>query len=205
MFMLQGKKSTVLLIEADASLRRLIALGLQHRNMAVVEASSLAHALSLETADLLIIDVDSGIHSDWSLLTNIQNSPIFATVPTIVLAWEQLPVRPTSAVATQTQVTYLTKPFDARVMQESVDQLLTVRAAKEAAVLAQAEAILLATYKTQTPPSIWPIITAIGLLIAFIGMLLQVAVTILGILIVIVALLWWTLGSKSSHRAIALG
>ncbi len=203
--MLQGKKPIVLLIEADVSLRRLIALGLQHRNMDVVEASSFAHALSIETADLLIIDVDSGIHSDWSLLTSIQNSPTFATVPTIVLAWEQLPVLHTSAVATQTQVAYLTKPFDARIMQESINQLLAVRAAKEAAVLAQAEAVLLATYKKQTPPSIWPIITAIGLLIAFMGMLLQVAVTILGILIVIVALLWWTLGTKPSHRTVALG
>ncbi len=203
--MSQGKKPIVLLIEADASLRRLIALGLQHRNMDVVEAGSLVHALSVATADLLIIDVDSGIHSDWSLLANIQNSPSFATVPTIVLAWEQLPVRHTSAIATQTQVTWLTKPFDARIMQKSVDQLLTVRAAKEAAVLAQAEAILLATYKTQTPPSIWPIITAIGLLIAFIGMLLQVAVTLLGVLIVIVALLWWTLGAKPAHRAVSLG
>ncbi len=203
--MSQGKKPTVLLIEADASLRRLIALGLQHRNMDVVEASSFAHTLSIETADLLIIDVDSGIHSDWSLLASIQNSPVFATVPTIVLAWEQLPELHTSVVTIQKQITCLTKPFDARIMQESINRLLAVRAAKEAAVLAQAEAVLLATYKTQTPPSIWPIITAIGLLIAFMGMLLQVAVTILGILIVIVALLWWTLGTKPSHRTIALG
>ncbi len=203
--MSQGKKPTILLIETDVSLRRLIALGLQHQNMDVVEASSLAHALSVETADLLIIDVDGGIHSDWSQLASIQKSSAFATVPMIVLAWEQFPLIHTSAVATQTQVVCLTKPFDARIMQESVNQLLAVRAAKEAAVLAQAEAVLLESYKTQTPPSIWPIITAIGLLIAFIGMLLQVAVTILGILIVIVALLWWTVGTKPSHRTVALG
>ena len=203
--MLQGKKPIVLLIEADASLRRLIALGLQHRNMDVIEASSFVHAPSIETADLLIIDVDGGIHSDWSLLASVKTAPAFATVPTIVLAWEQLPVIHTSLAATQTQVTCLTKPFDARIMQESINQLLAVRAAKEAALLAEAEAALLATYKTQTPPSIWPILTAIGLLIAFMGMLLQVAITILGILIVIVALLWWTLGTKSVHRAVALG
>jgi len=203
--MSQGKKPIVLLIEADASLRRLIALGLHYRNMDVVEASSFAGARSVETADLLIVDVDSGIHSDWSLLTSIQNSSAFATVPTIVLAWEQFPVQHTSAVAMRTQIACLTKPFDARVMQESINQLLAVRAEQEAAVLAQAEAVLLATYKTQTPPSMWPIITAIGLLIAFTGMLLQVAITILGILIVIVALLWWTLGAKTPHRTVALG
>ncbi|GAC1424081.1 MAG: hypothetical protein PVS3B3_22260 [Ktedonobacteraceae bacterium] len=203
--MSQGKKPTVLLIEADTSLRRLIALGLQHRNMDVAEASSLTHALSIETADLLIVDVDSSIHSDWSLLTHVQAIPALAAVPTIVLAWEPLPSVHTSAIATQTQVVCLTKPFDARVLQESINQLLAVRVAKEAALLAQAEAALLATYKTQTPPSLWPIITAIGLLIAFMGMLLQVAVTILGILIVVIALLCWTLGTKPSPRTVALG
>ena len=203
--MAQGKKPIVLLIEADASLRRLIALGLQHQNMDVVEAHSLADALSVETADLLIVDVDSGIHRNWSLLTSVQTTPVFATVPTIVLAWEQLPTLHNSPVATQTQITCLTKPFDARVMQESINHLLAVRAAKEAALLAQAEAVLLATYKTQTPPSIWPIITAIGLLIAFMGMLLHVVITILGILIVIVALLWWTVGTKPEYRTVALG
>ncbi len=203
--MLQGKKPTVLLIEADIFLRRLIALGLQHQNMRVVEADSFAAALSTENADLLIVDIDSGIHSDWSLLNSIQSVPTLATIPTIVLAWEQLPVIRTSSVATQAQVAYLTKPFDARVMQETIQQLLATHAEQEAAALAQAEALLLATYKTQTPPSIWPIITAIGLLIAFVGMLLQVAVTILGVLIIVVALLWWTLGTKPTHSTIALG
>ena len=204
--MSQGKKPTVLLIEADASLRRLIALGLQHRNLHVVEASSLAHFGTLETPDLLIVDVDSGVHSDWSLLTALQATSALATIPTIILAWEQLPiVHAYSTTAVQTHVACLTKPFDARVMQESIDHLLAVREAKEAALLAQAEEVLLATYKKQTPPSIWPIITAIGLLIAFIGMLLQVVITILGILIVIFALLWWTMDTKPSQRAVALG
>ncbi len=205
--MLQGKKPTVLLIEADASLRRLMTLGLQHHDIHVVEASSLASSPCVETPDLLIVDVDSGIHSDWSLLNKVQTTLALATVPTIVLAWEQLPIISTytTTTAKQAQIAYLTKPFDARIMQESVDQLLAVRAAKEAALLAQAEEVLLAAYKTRTPPSIWPIITAVGLLITFIGMLLQVAVTILGILIVIIALLWWTLGTKSAHRAVVLG
>jgi len=205
--MSQGKKPTVLLIEADTSLRRLIALGLQHHNIHVVEASSLAHSVSsTETPDILIVDVDSGVHSDWSLLSSVQNTASLSTIPTIILAWEPLPMLHISSATTkQSQVACLTKPFDARVMQESIDHLLAVREAREAALLAQAEEVLLATYKTQTPPSIWPIITAIGLLIAFIGMLLQVAITILGILIVIVALLWWTMGTKPTPQAVALG
>ncbi len=204
--MLQEKKPIILLIEADESLRRLIALGLQHHDMHVVEASSLAHSATIETPDLLIVDVDRGIHSDWSLLTHVQTASALATIPTVVLAWEQLPIHHNSSVeAVQTQVAYLTKPFDARVMHTRIDQLLAIRATKEAALLAQAEETLLATYKMQTPPSILPIITAIGLFIAFMGMLLHVAVIILGLFIVLTALLLGMLDTKPHQKKAALG
>jgi DNA-binding NtrC family response regulator len=197
--MAQGKKPTVLLIEADTSLRRLIALGLQNRDMTVIEVEELSEANVIETPDLLIIDIDSGVRSDLSLLTAAQTIPTLAATPTLVLAWERLPIINTSSVATtSTQLTSLIKPFDARKMHQSIDSLLMARATREAAQLAQAEAALLATYKTKTPPTIWPFITAIGLLIAFIGMLLQVAVIVFGLLIVLVALLLWTLGTKSA-------
>ncbi len=207
--MLQEKKPIVLLIEADMSLRRLIVLGLQHRGMEVIalEEPTSAYAVHIvhavhKTPDLLIIDIDSGIRSDWSLLSSIQSMPALAAAPTIVLAWERLPIVHTSSVATaHTQLLCLTKPFDARIMHQSIDHLLATRESKEAALLAQAEAVLLATYKQQTPPSIWPIVTAIGLLIAFVGMMLHVALIILGLLIVLVALLWWTLGTKPSSLA----
>ena len=200
--MAQGKKPTVLLIEADTSLRRLIALGLQHRDMTVIEVEELSEANVIETPDLLIIDIDSGVRSDLSLLTAAQTIPPLAATPTLVLAWERLPIINTSSVATtSTQLPSLIKPFDARKMHQSIDSLLMARATREAAQLAQAEAALLATYKTKTPPTIWPFITAIGLLIAFIGMLLQVAVIVLGLLIVLVALLLWTLGTKPAPLA----
>ena len=193
--MVQGKKPTVLVVEADASLRRLIALGLQNRDMTVIEATGLSEASTIEAPDLLIIDIDSGARSDLSLFSAAQTMPAFSATPTIVLAWERLPIINMSPVAA-TQLTSLTKPFDVRKMHQSIDHLLAVRAAREAVQLAQTEAILLASYKKQTPPSIWPFITAIGLLIAFIGMMLHVAVIVFGLLIVIVALLLWTLGSK---------
>ncbi len=200
--MAQGKKPTVLLIEADTSLRRLIALGLQHRDMTVIEVEELSEASVIETPDLLIIDIDSGVRSDLSLLTAVQTIPPLAATPTLVLAWERLPIINTSSVATtSTQLTSLIKPFDARKMHQSIDSLLMARATREAAQLAQAEAALLATYKTKTPPTIWPFITAIGLLIAFIGMLLQVAVIVFGLLIVLVALLLWTIGTKPAPLA----
>jgi len=201
--MLQEKKPIVLLLEADVSLRRLIVLGLQHRGMEVVALEEPTAAQAAQgTPDLLIIDIDSGIRSDWSLLSNIQAIPTLVAVPTIVLAWERLPIVNTSSVATaHAQLLCLTKPFDARIMHQSIDHLLATRESKEAALLAQAEAVLLATYKQQTPPSIWPIVTAIGLLIAFVGMMLHVVLIILGLLIVLFALLWWTLGTKPQSLA----
>jgi hypothetical protein len=99
-------------------------------------------------------------------------------------------------------MTCLTKPFDARVLQATIEQLLAVRADKEAAAIAKAEEVLLASYSTQAAPSIWPIVTAAGVLLVFIGMMLQIAITVAGILIVMIALLLWTLGTKPGvmHR-----
>ncbi len=50
-------------------------------------------------------------------------------------------------------------------------------------------------------------VTAAGLLLAVIGLLLHVIIAITGILVVVVALLLWTLGAKpeSAPMAIAVG
>jgi hypothetical protein len=83
-----------------------------------------------------------------------------------------------------------------------------VRAESIAAEEARAEALLLATYNTaHTAPSPWPVVTAAGLLLVVIGMLVQVAVAAVGFLIVLVALLLWTLGAKppAESRAASAG
>src|ERR1051326_8462255 len=56
----QGKKPVILLIEADDALRRLIGLGLQHRNMHVIEASAAEQVptLNVEHLDMLVLDLD---------------------------------------------------------------------------------------------------------------------------------------------------
>ncbi len=165
--MLSATKQTVFLIEADASLRRLIALGLQYRGMHVIEVNS---PTSLPTIDaqqpsLLVLDVDGRGSSDWSLLAAVQAEPSLSALPVVVLAWEcVLPV--------EAQVTCLTKPFDARTLQATIEQLLTVSTA-EAAVITSKEERLLAA---QT---------------------VHITLTVLGILIVLAALLWWTLGTKT--------
>ena len=207
--MLQGKKPTILLIEADASLRRLITLGLQQHDIHVIEASSPTSVASLDVPelDMLVLDIDHGAGSDWSLVEAVEQYPHFTDVPTVVLSWECLiPAHLRTAIPSTTtssaRVMCLTKPFDARVLHATIEQFLAVRAAKEAAALARAEEMLLASYSAQAAPSIWPIVTAAGVLLVFIGMMLQIAVTVAGILIIMIALLLWTLGTKPGvmHR-----
>ena len=205
------KKSTVLLIESDPVLRRLIVLGLEHRGMHVIEAKSTTPMASFEgqQVDILVLDVDGSAGHQRSFLVEGHALLVhqqFSALPTILLAWEYpASISATqSAVATISPIKYLTKPFDARVLHESINQFLLAQAAEEAAREARAEALLLATYEKHTSPSIWPVVTAAGLLLAFIGMMLQIAFTIVGIVVIIVALLWWTLGSKPKSDKIAL-
>lgn len=198
--MSQGKQPTVLLVEANSSLRRLIALGLQHRGMHVIEASSPERLPSFDArqVDLLVLDRDGIANQKRPFFVSghdILTHPLLSTIPTILLAWEY-PLSLTQNVVTATNIKYLTKPFDARILHETIDQLLFARRANEAAYEARAEELLLAAYSRQTSPSVWPIITAAGLLLVFIGMMLQIVVTIVGVLIVAVALLLWTLGSS---------
>ncbi len=196
---------TVLLIEADDSLRRLITLGLRHRGMHVVEASSPAELPALETLQLqlLVLDVDAGVRSDWSLLAQVQAHSQLASLPVVVLAWDYLPQETSPHIATQlqTSVTCLSKPFDARALHTTIEQLL---ASTQAANVAKTEAVLLAAHSTGLSSSIWPLITAAGLLLAFIGLMISVGLTAVGILIVMVALLWWTLGTKEEHTPLAI-
>ncbi|HLZ57581.1 MAG TPA: hypothetical protein VKR06_11590 [Ktedonosporobacter sp.] len=205
--MLPARKPTILLIEADTSLRRLITLGLQHRDMQVIAASSLSSlpATGIPQPDLLVLDLDNGATSDPSSLALVQSDPHLSSVPAVVLAWDAQPtptVQQTSDLTSSTQC--LAKPFDARALHRSIDQLLAEKAAQEAAAEARAEALLLASYSAQTSPSLLPFITAAGLLLAVIGMLFQVAIVATGMLIVLAALLFWAFGIKPSMGKVVL-
>lgn len=207
--------STILLIEADPSLRRLMTLGLQHSGMHVVEACSPLAAVTAQSFDLVVLDIDRGIASDWSLLEKIQSNPHLASLPIVVLTWNgsytssianfSPPTASTSVVvSTSEQIMLLDKPFDARNLYHIIQTLLTTRAAQKAAVEAMAEARVLAIYSQHAVPSIWPVVTAAGLLLAVIGLLFHIVIAIAGILIVMIALLLWTLGAKPETVPIAI-
>jgi FixJ family two-component response regulator len=229
-----GTQQRILLIVADNSLRRLITLGLQYRGMRTIEASSPsalpADEIETQPPALLVLDVDSGVSSDWELLESVQEHHYLSTLPIVVLAWE-CPLPAEIAVEQHGQITCLAKPFDARTLHARIEQLLAERAEKAALALAEAESVQQAAQQqeeeasTVSPSSasspaapvpagraqvayptasIWPFITAFGLLLAFIGLMVQITLTGLGILIVLVGLLLWTLGTKPQQPTVPI-
>lgn len=204
MSMSQNLKPAILLIEADASLRRLIKLSLQLRGMYVIEAHASADLLLGETIrpDVLVLDVDGSIKSDWPLLAVVQAHPLLSTLPTIVLMWDS-PVPALVSEAThnseQPQVMYLAKPFDARTLYATIEQLLVPQSLPTIEAV-QLPASVPTLQTASSAPSIYPLITAAGLLLAFIGLMGFLALTFIGIVVVLVSLLAWTLSTGSSQE-----
>lgn len=205
----QAHIATVLVVEADHSLRRLMALGLQHRGMRAIEASSPENIPddAMPQLDLLVLDVDRGRNSDWSCLDVLRAHPDLAALPTIVLGWDcrvSIAAQHAPDAPPPVPATCVDKPFDARILHRTIDQLLAERVHAQEQSEAEQEAILLASYTHKAAPSIWPLVTAAGLLIAVAGILLQFAVAVAGFLIVAVALLLWMLESKPSMGRVAV-
>ena len=123
--MLQGRKQTVLLIESDTSLRRLITLGLQYRDMHVIEASSPVSipTLHAQLPDVVVLDIDGEVGSNHALLSIFQSHPHFSTLPLIVLAWDCLVTGDNYQRSSQTSMTCLAKPFDARTLHATIEQI----------------------------------------------------------------------------------
>ena len=195
-------KHTVLLIEEDVSLRRLMALGLEYRGMQVIEAYAPGDlsAIREQQADLLVLDVDGGISSDWSLLAAITSHPYLSILPVVVLAWEDS--LPEHISHRHSNISCLTKPFDARMLYATIEQLLAVSAAQEVFATPREQEAFLATHGAAPALTIWPLVTAAGLLLACVGLLGSIAITAVGLLVFMAALLSWTLGTNPGRTSI---
>jgi CheY-like chemotaxis protein len=204
--MQHATRHSVLLIEANPSLRRMITLGLQNRGLQTIEANSPA-SLPVSPSilpDLIVLDIDGETANSQALLDQAEAHPALSTLPIVALTWENhLPpaMRDGEMRRSAPARLYLTKPFDARALHAAIEQLLLD---VEESRVARKQENYLATRRATTTPSIWPLVTAIGLLLAMIGLMLQITVTAIGLLIVMAALLCWTLGPKREPEPLAI-
>ena len=217
-----GETHTVLLIEGDVALRRVIALGLRHQGISVLEAASAqqARALLEQQPSLVIQDIDSAVPSDRLLLPELRARDALSETPAVVLAWECSP-EVNEQLAGDGAAVCLAKPFDARRLLDEVDMMLETVAARRAqrqavaALVAEDAPALVAASVAAAPaespaaladlrelapvssPSIWPIVLALGLVLAASGFLINLVVVVLGIVVVFGAMLLW--GFEPTH------
>jgi CheY-like chemotaxis protein len=193
--MLHERTRTVLLIETERSLRRLITLGLQSRGMRVIEASSLERITTLRTLppDVVVLDIDGEAGSNYTLLSKLESYPNFSTIPLIVLSWDCPVPDGDQQYHAQASMTCLSKPFDARTLHATIEHIHDTDKGIDAV---SSQELLLAKRSVTSAPSIWPLITAAGLVLSLIGLMTQISVSAVGLLVVLIALLVWTLGSK---------
>ena len=194
--MQRATRHSVLLVEANPSLRRMITLGLQHRGLHTIEADAPASfPISPSIVpELIILDMDGRMVDSLSLLEQVEAHPTLSTLPVVILTWENNlspAMRGEEAFGSAPARLFLSKPFDARALHAVIDRLLFD---VEESKAARRQAAYLATSRVVVAPSIWPLVTAIGLLLAMIGLMLQLTITAIGLLVVIIALLCWTLG-----------
>jgi DNA-binding response OmpR family regulator len=192
--------NTVLLVEGDTALRRVIAMGLRHQGMSVLEAASPQQALALldQRPSLLVVDVDSGLASDRMLLPGLRAFDGLAQTPAVVLTWDCSPDLQ-EQVNSDGAAICLAKPFDARRLFAQAELLLEA-ASQRRQVESAAEAFYEPAYSCSaevaeatraSSPSIWPIVLALGLMIAISGLLIHPAIVALGVGIVVWSMLLW--------------
>jgi len=194
--MQRATRHSILLVEANPSLRRMITLGLQHRGLHSIESNTPASfpVSPSIVPDLIVLDVDGETANKQVLLSQVEAHPVLSTLPVIVLTWENtLPstMHEGEMFGSASARLFLSKPFDARTLHAAIERLLL--AVEESRAARKQEKYLAASH-TAIAPSIWPLVTAIGVLLAMIGLMLQLTVTVIGLLVVITALLCWTLG-----------
>jgi len=83
--------ATILTVEDEENIRRLLAVNLQARGHEVLEARSAEEGLPLlstEPVDLVLLDIRLPGQSGWSMLEAMQQQPELRDIPVIVVSGE---------------------------------------------------------------------------------------------------------------------
>ena len=155
----------------------------------------------------MVLDIDGEAGNGQAGLSQAEAHPALSALPLVALAWENHFQTDRRNGDTQHSVpsrAYLTKPFDARALHLAIEQLLLDSQEIRREEAARKQTNDLTARRATASPSIWPLVTAMGLLLAVIGLMLQITVTAVGLLIVMTALLCWTLGTKREPGPLAV-
>jgi CheY-like chemotaxis protein len=211
----EQRDQTILVIEPDTALRRIMALGLRQRGFQVIETRSLGAAWDVVTSPpaAVVLDISLGPNSEWMVLRTLRSHRLLGASPLVLLAWD-CPTDASLAGASTAPCVCLSKPFDARLLFEAVETVLVAPAGVLVHAVAEqegaaAQALSRATSAmsaeecaaegiaegadghTAPTASIWPLVTAAGATLAVAGFLIHPAVVILGSVIIFAALLLW--------------
>jgi CheY-like chemotaxis protein len=103
-------KGTVLLVDDDQDVRRLICEGLTAAGYKVVGArhgrEALDYLRSSALPDLIVLDLVMPVMDGWEFRRQQVAEPALATIPVLILTVVEAPLMPTGAAA------YLKKPFE---------------------------------------------------------------------------------------------
>jgi CheY-like chemotaxis protein len=151
--------------------------------------------------DVVVLDIDGEAGSNYTLLSRLDSYPYFSTIPLIVLTWDCLVPGSDQQFHARASMKCLAKPFDARTLHAAIEHIHDT--GKGINAVSDKE-LLLAKRSVTSAPSIWPLITAGGLALSLIGLMTQISLSALGLLVILVALLLWTIGTKPEPEPLAI-
>lgn len=120
-------KHTILTIEDQPDIRRLIRMTLEFKGFQVIEAGDGAQGLALARAehpDLVLLDVMMAGMDGLTVASTMKAEPALAAIPVVMLSALGSPNEVSAGLNTGVQG-YLVKPFSPRELLALVERLLT--------------------------------------------------------------------------------
>lgn len=180
----------IVVVEPDDDLGHIVALSLAHHGHPVRVFRALADAWEAlrDVPAVVILDLGPAALDDWIALAAVERHPLLGAAPMVLLAWE-CPIADDGAREHGAPLC-LSKPFDARALDQAVAAAL---APAEGAVVAIPEARVESADERAPAPSVWPVVTAGAGFAAMVGFMIHPIYIVVGLILLIVAVLWWTL------------